>query len=208
MADSKSRRGPITAAEAIRGREERLRTDPAHRAQVDAIEAAAAERVRELREAQAPIVRELNAAGFPVSSIWDLANRTGKAPEEALPILLAHLERGGYPDRVVEGLGDLLAVKTSAVWWEDLKRLYLSARSPGEQDGVAVALAACAKKDHVDDLIAFLGIEERGDSRIYFVRPIKRLGGARGREVLEALRDDPTLRCEITAALAGRGRNE
>src|SRR5205085_8876674 len=102
------------------------------------------------------------------------------------------LKRGGYPERVMEGLGRALAVKPAVVWWDDLKHLYLSARDPGEEDGTAVALAACATKAQLDDLIGFLHVEGRGDSRIYFLRPIKRLGGERGREVLESLRDDPT----------------
>lgn len=37
-----------------------------------------------------------------------------------------------------------------------------------------------------------MSVEERGESRIYFVRPIKRLGAERGRQVVEFLRDDAT----------------
>jgi hypothetical protein len=68
-------------------------------------------------------------------------------------------------------------------------------------------LAACATKAQLEDLIGFLEVEERGKSRISFVRPIKRLGGRRGRAILESLRDDPTLGREATAALLGKSRN-
>lgn len=205
------RSGPITAEEAIRRKEERLRTDPEYRAQVEAIEADRQERLRVLQEAERPIVRDLKAGGVPASSVWDLVPgyRAKSVPyPEALPILLGHLKRGGYPDRVMKGLGRAFGAKDAVVWWDDLKTLYVSARGPGEEDGLAVALAACATRAQLDDLIAFLGAEERGESRIYFVRPIKRLGRERGREVLEPLRDDPILGREVTAVLLGKGHNE
>jgi hypothetical protein len=199
-------KGPVTAEELVRWREEKLRADPEYRARVEAVEAERQERVRLLREAERPIVADLNGAGVSVSSVWDLVNTAVPYPD-ALPILLAHLKRGGYPERVMESLGRALAVKPAVVWWEDIKRLYLSARDPGEEDGTAVALAASATRAQVDDLIAFLKVEERGESRIYFLRPLKRLGGERGREILESLRDDPTFGREATAALVGKSRN-
>ena len=112
-----------------------------------------------------------------------------------------HLESGGYPDRVMEGLGRALGVQPAVAFWDRLKTLYLGSRNPGEEDGTAVALAACATKEHLDDLIDFLSIEERGESRIYFLRPIRRLGGDRGRNVLESLRDDETFGREAIALL-------
>ena len=127
---------------------------------------------------------------------------------DALPIVMAHLERGGYPEHVMESLGRAFGAKDGVVWWDDLKRLYLSARGPGEEDGIAVALSECATKAQLDDLIAFLGVEERGESRVFFVRPIKRLGGERGREILESLRDHPMLGREVAAVLAGKSHNQ
>ena len=117
------------------------------------------------------------------------------------------MERGRYPDRVMESLGRALAVKPSVAWWDRLKALYLAARNPGEEDGTAVALAACATKDQLDDLIGLLSVDERGESRIYFIRPIKRLGGERGLQVLESLRHDAIFGREATAALLGKSRN-
>ena len=74
----------------------------------------------------------------------------------ALPVLLEHLERGGYPDRVMESLGRALAVKPSVAFWDRLKARYLASRNLGEEDGTAVALAACATEAQLDDLLAFL----------------------------------------------------
>jgi hypothetical protein len=208
--ESKSRKGPITADELMRELEERLRTDPEYRAQVEAAEAERAEQVRLYREAEQPIVKDLNASGIPVSSVGDLIPSTGAKSvpyPDALPILLEHLKCGGYRDDVMENLGHAFGAKVAIAWWDDLNGLYLSARGSGEEHGIATALAECATKAQLDDLIGFLELDERGESRIYFIRPIKRLGGGRGREVLESLRDDPTLGREATAALAGKSRN-
>lgn len=122
----------------------------------------------------------------------------------ALPVLMEHLERGGYPERVMESLGRALAVKPSVAFWERLKACWLNARDSGEEDGAAVALAACATKKHLADLIEFLAVEERGHSRIYFIRPILKVGGDRGREVVEGLRSDSVFGDEATALLKRR----
>lgn len=195
----------MRADELIREREERLRNDPAYRAEVEAVEAERRARAAALREAEQPIVRDLRAAGVQVTSVWDLVNTSEPYPS-ALPILLHHLEQGGYPDRVMESLGRALAVKPAVFWWDRLKALYLGSRSPGEEDGVAVALAACATKAQVDDLIGLLALEKRGEARIYFLRPIKRLGGQQGREIVESLQEDPVFGREASAMLRRRSR--
>lgn len=200
MSDAKLPRGPITAEQLARLKEQMLAEDPEYRARVEAADAERRKRAEALREAERPIVDDINATGLSVSSVWDLVN-TSTPYSEALPVLLAHFERGGYPDRVMESLGRALAVKPSVAWWDRLKARYLGARSAGEEDGAAVALAACATRSQFEDLVAFLGIEERGDSRIYFLRPIKRLGGEEGRQLLASLREDPTFAREARALL-------
>lgn len=196
--------GYISAEDAAKVREELFR-DPEYRRMFDAVEAAREERARMLAEAEAPIVRDLRAAGFRVDSVWDLGN-TGEPYREALPVLMDHLERGGYPDRVMESLGQMLAVKPSVVYWDRLKARYLDPRGSGEEEGAAIALAAAATKRQLPDLIGFVEDEQRGDVRIYFLRPIKRLGGEEGLQLLERLRDDPVLGREATALLRKRRR--
>jgi hypothetical protein len=66
------------------------------------------------------------------------------------------------------------------------------------------ASTACVTTAQLDDLIHFLSVEERGESRIYFIRPILRVGGERGRAVVEALPADPVFGKEATALLSGR----
>lgn len=55
----------------------------------------------------------------------------------------------------------------------------MNARDAGEEDCAAVALAACATKKQLDDLIEFLWAEDRGESRLFFVRSVVRVGGDR-----------------------------
>lgn len=177
-----------------------LQNDQEYQRRAQAADSERQARARELRRAEEPIVADLRDAGVEVNSIWDLVNTSDPYPA-ALPILMAHLERGGYPDRVMESLGRALAVTPSVEFWERLKARYLTPGNPGEEDGVAVALAACATAAQLDDLIGFLSLPERGESRIYFIRPILNVGGQRGREFVGSLRSDPTFGKEAQALL-------
>lgn len=194
-----NRRGAVSAEELA----DELEGDPDWVRDRDAREAERQERARRLSEAEQPILADLRASGVLVDSPWDLVNTSDPYPA-ALPVLMEHLERGGYPERVMEGLGRALAVKPAVAFWERLKARWLDARGPGEEDGVAVALAACATKKQLEDLIDFLLVEERGESRLFFIRSIVRVGGDRGYEVLESLRDDPVLGQAATARLKRR----
>lgn len=193
------RRGAVSAEELAA----QLESNPDWVRDRDAREAERQERARRLSEAEQPIAADLRAVGVLVDSPWDLVNTSDPYPA-ALPVLMGHLERGGYPARVMEGLGRALAVNPSVAFWDRLKARWLAARNSGEEDGTAVALAACATKKQLDDLIAFLSVEERGESRLFFLRAIVRVGGERGYEVLESLRDDPVLGQAATARLKRR----
>jgi len=184
---------------------QRLRTDPAYRAQTEAVDAERQARVEELRRAEQSIVEDLRNGGVDVNSVWNLVNTADPYPA-ALPILLDHLQRGGYPDRVMESLGRALAVGPSASVWETLRQLYLAAEGRGQEEGLAVALAASATADHLDGLIALLDETSRGSTRIHFLRAIKRVGGKRGLDVLTTLQDDPAFGKEARALLKQRGR--
>ena len=195
----KGRSGPISATELMA----RLETDQEYQRKKEVFDAEVTERRAVLGAAERPSVQDLGEAGVEVESVWDLVNTEQPYPD-ALPVLMEHLERGRYPERVMESLGRALAVKPSVQYWDRLKALYLAARHPGEEDGTAVALAACATELQLDDLISFLSIEESGESRIYFLRSILKVGRTRGREIVEALRTDPVMGKEATALLSRR----
>ena len=186
----------MTAAELMA----ELQNDPEYQRKAQAAEARRQVRVQALRRAEQPIVADLRRAGVMVDSVWDLVNTSVPYPD-ALPVLLKHLQRGGYPDRVLESLGSALAVKPAVFAWDILRELYLKARGEGEEEGIAVALAALATSEHLDALIGLLGEDSRGSTRIHFLRAIKRVGGRRGREVLESLRSDPMFGKEARALL-------
>lgn len=189
--------GPMGAAEFMA----QLKNDAEYQRRRAKYDEESRRRTEALGIAERPIVADLNRVGTNVDSVWDLVNTSEPYPE-ALPVLLKHLERGGYPDRVMEGLGRALAVKPAIAYWDRLKALYLAPRTPGEEDGTAVALAACATRTQLDDLIGFLSLAERGESRIYFIRPILSHGGLRGREIVASLQGDPTFGKEATALLS------
>lgn len=200
MTGRKNRQHGVTAAELMA----QLEADPEYQRKSRERQAALDEKRKILRAAEELIVSDLLAAGVDVNSVWDLVNTAVPYPS-ALHVLMKHLELGGYPDRVMESLGRALAVKPSVAFWDRLKALYLAPRGAGEQEGVAVALAACATSDQLDDLIGFLSLEDRGQSRIYFIRPILTVGGDRGRRIVEALRADPVFAKEANALLSRRG---
>ena len=196
MTGSKRYEGPVSVSEFMA----QLKDDTEYQRRKAAFDAGLQRRAGALRVAEQPIVRNLRLVGVQVDSVWDLVNTSEPYPT-ALPVLIEHLERGGYPDRVMESLGRALAVKPSVAYWDRLKARYLTPRNPGEEDGAAVALAASATNVQLDDLIGFLALPERGESRIYFIRPILKGGGQRGREVVESLRSDPTFGKEARALL-------
>jgi hypothetical protein len=196
MTDRKSGRGPIGATELIN----QLQNDPDYQRRMQAAEAVRQARVAKLRKAEQPIVSDLRGVGVDVNSVWDLVNTAVPYPA-ALPVLLKHLEKGGYPDMAMESLGRALAVKPASFAWDKLRTLYLAAQGRGEEEGLAVALAASATVEDLPALIDLLGENSKSDTRIHFLRTIKRLGGQRGRDILEELRSDPLFGKEATALL-------
>jgi predicted transcriptional regulator len=66
-------------------------------------------RTAQLRLAEKPILTELRAAGFDMPSVWQRPRDAVRPWSDALPIVIKHLERGGYPDRVMEGLGTVMS---------------------------------------------------------------------------------------------------
>ncbi|TXK17720.1 hypothetical protein [Homoserinibacter sp. GY 40078] len=199
MTRANKRSGGITAAELMA----QLAQDREFQESVARREAELQARAAQWREAGRPIVDDLRGVGIDVDSVWDLVNTSDPYPA-ALPILIKHLERGGYPDRVLEGAARALAVKPAAVYWDRLRALYLEADGPDTTEGLAAALAASVTSEHLEDLIALLAETSRGSTRIHFIPPILRIGGERGREVVESLRDDPVFGKEATALLKRR----
>jgi hypothetical protein len=198
------------AAALIAARERRMREDPGYRAEVQRHQAEDAERVRRSRDEQLPLLADLQAVGIELDTIWHLYKHPD-ARARAIPVLLQHIVRD-YPDRVLEGIGEGLCDRAARPWWNEIKDLYLATASQVVRDRLAAALSICAARAQYEDLLAFVSNESLGESRIYFLRSINRIGNrmtaGRGRAVVESLAADPLLGKEATAILQGRGPNE
>ena len=157
----------------------------------------------EWRQAEAPLVEELRAAGFEVESAWDLVNTSTPYPG-ALPILLEHLGRS-YPDRVREGIARALAVGDAKFGWARLVSLYREEPAGTDaKDGLAVALAAASDDEVVDELVSLARDPAHGESRILLLRGLKRSRTPQANAALKEFSGDPVLGQEARALLGGR----
>jgi len=185
----------VTAAELVA----ELNADPNY---VAARAKAEQERQRiaaELRQAQAPLLEDLRLVGVSVSSVWDLVNTSAPYPN-ALPILLDHLSCS-YPGAVREGIARALAVREAKFAWPKLMRLYQEETHPRAKDGLAVALAAIADDETIDDLISLIIDSRNGPSRLLLLRPLERSSDPKARQTLIQLQNDPELTKEIKVIL-------
>jgi hypothetical protein len=134
--------------------ERRKREDPAYRAEQERMESERAERTRLLRIAEQPVVEDLRALGLNVDTVWDLHKIPNSRPQ-AIPVLLKHLALD-YPDRVLEGIGQGLDDRSAREWWGDLREMMLTTNRDVVRDRLAAALSGCARREHYDDLLAFI----------------------------------------------------
>lgn len=202
--------GARTAAEVMADLERRKREDPAYRAELERVEQERAERARQLRIAEQPVIDDLKDIGLEVDDLWDLYKIPDSRPK-AIPVLLKHLALD-YPDRVLEGIGQGLYDPSARTYWAELRHMLLNTDREAVRDRVAAALSKCARREHYDDLLAFVRDARLGESRIYLLRPINRIGNrmstGKGRAVIEGLADDPVLGREATAILQGKSRSQ
>lgn len=193
-------RGSKTAAELMA----ELQADPVYVAEQQRREEELQAKASAWRQAEAPLVEELRAAGVEVDSAWDLVNTSTPYPN-ALPILLEHLGRP-YPDRVREGIARALAVGRDARFgWARLLELYREEPAGADaKSGLAAALAAIVDDDVVDEVIELARDDAHGESRILLLRALKRSRSPQARLALEEFVSDPVLGQEAQAQLKGR----
>ncbi|MGO4856892.1 hypothetical protein [Arthrobacter sp. 2MCAF14] len=200
----------MTAADVIAEKERLLREDPEYRAKFERVEADRAQRIAVLRAAAQPVIRDLAAIGIEVGSLWDLYKVPDSRPA-AFPVLLTHITRD-YPDGVLESIGRGFCHKSARAWWPELKEIYLETKIPVVRDVLAAALSGCAAKDQYEDLLSFVNTARLGSTRIYFLRPLNRIGNrmqaGTGRAVVQSFSEDSVLGKEATAILKGRSRNQ
>ncbi|MET3803662.1 hypothetical protein ABIB25_000646 [Nakamurella sp. UYEF19] len=207
---SEELRGPISATDLIAERNRRLRDDPHYRAQIEKRDAERAERTRRAREAEQPILQELAGIGVSVDSVWEL-RKDPDAAARAVPVLLSHLDHD-YPGSVIDGISSSMSGQSARAHWTAIRALYTRTDNAHVRDRLAAVMSGCAIRVHYQDLLSFVGDESLGESRIYFLRPINRIGNrispGAGRSIVNSLATDPMMGKEARAILAGRGPNE
>lgn len=163
----------------------------------------------EWRRAEAPLVQELQAAGFHVRTVWDLVN-TSVPYQEALPILVKHLQLP-YPERVREGIARALAVKPAIEHWDILSRLFeieSDVTTTGVKWGLGCALSAAATDDVIDDVIRLVRNPQHGGNRLALLDALARSTTPQAQKTLAELGTDPELATAIQSVLKRhRGRS-
>jgi hypothetical protein len=185
----------VTAADLMA----RLNADPKYVAQRHREDEERLKRAAEWRRAEATLADDLKAAGFDVESAWDLVNAPVSYPA-AVPILLDHLPRQ-YPAAVREGIARALAVPEAKVGWDLLKQLYSEEQEGRAKDGLAVAIAAAADDNLIDDVIRLARDTRQGSSRLLLLNALERSASLRARDALIDLGADPELKKEIRVIL-------
>src|SRR4051794_21660369 len=166
--------GGRTSDEIMAEVERRQRDDHELRARLQREEAERAERVRLATIAEQPLVADLRAIGLQLNTVWDLYLIPNSRPQ-AIPVLLKHLALD-YPDTVLQGIGIGLSDRSARAWWSELRTMMLSTERDVVRDRLAAVLSSCATREHYDDLLAFIRDQRLGEDRIYFLRPINRIG--------------------------------
>lgn len=192
---------PLTAGELM----EQLQQDPEWAARTEARERWHQARVARVHEQEQPLLRELAAAGCVVSSIDDLVNAREPYPE-ALPVLLEHLKKVGYPSEIREGIARALTVRHPMVKEAIPVLLEAFAKDPdtrlnGPKWAIGNAVEVLYSDHHVDPIVDLALDSSHGPARTMLVWALRNSKTRRAREALNALTSDPV---EEVALMARR----
>jgi hypothetical protein len=144
-----------------------------------------------------PFMADLRALG--IDRLYDQSTGVLCEDTRLLDLALDHLRRDGYDDETREFLARRFETRRAVAYWDQLAALYLDAQGDLERHGLAASLSTMARTNHVEEMMAFVRDESLGTSRIFFLRPINRLGKARGKEFVTAYLGDDQLGKEATA---------
>ncbi len=127
---------------------------------------------------QQPILTDLRNVGFSYENLWEMQSSPGPY-SEAILILLKHLE-GDYLDATRATIARCLAVKDARQFFDFLvaayKRepVYVEDKPSATKDGLAIAVAAAATSDKIEEIIELLKDGELGGSRILLLPPLRK----------------------------------
>jgi hypothetical protein len=185
---------------------EALEADPEWVAERARIDAEFEREDAELGRAEAPLVAELRAAGYPVESVWDLVNTRDRYPA-AVPILLEHLQRP-YPDRIREGIARALAVREAKFAYPLLVRLWREEPDTPRtaKQGLALAVSVTGNPEHLDQLIEMVRDVRLGSTRAFFMLALEKSNEPRAWATIMALGTDPDIGQAAQLSLKKRQR--
>lgn len=149
-------------------------------------------RVEEYREAAAPLLAELAAAGFDVASVTAL-RRQGAEWRGAIPILLAWLPRVGNAD-VKEDIVRALSVPFAKPAAAPALVAEFRRADPAQEAlrwAIGNALEVVADDSVLDDVVEIVRDRRNGTSREMFAVALGNMRGPRVVDVLIGLLDDP-----------------
>jgi hypothetical protein len=166
-----------------------------------------------LLQEQEPILADLQRAGCPVTSIWDLVNSSDSDPK-TISVLLEHLVLP-YSDRTREGLARALAVPEPEVRaaWTLLVNEYCRApmgkgiKFPGDteefrlgfKEGLACTLSAIVTDETMPDYIELLRDKSHGEYRVLLLTALRKSKNPLAKQAIEELANDPDLEKEIAS---------
>jgi hypothetical protein len=189
--------------------------DPEYAARKAKENRAWAEKDWRLGLAEKPLLSDIKAAGFNVTSVYDLVNTT--EPYDAIiPVLLRHI-RLPYPSVILEGIARALGVKAVRPHWNELVELYRQADGRSNQldedlprgnlkDGLATALSVIADRTVFDEVVSLLNDRSLGITRSAFVSYLAQSRDPRRWQILEELKNEPELKEEVTRRLQARDK--
>lgn len=144
-----------------------------------------------------------------METLWSLYGDPAVAARAA-PILVSQLALD-HPSKVPGGIASALDRRAARRHRERLAALYEQTDNVEARDRAAALLSGCAIRGHYEQLLGFLAQAGLGVSRIYFLRPVHRIGNrispGAGRAVIATFADDAVLGGEARAILARRSRN-
>jgi hypothetical protein len=197
----------ITAAELAQ-----IQNDPERLKRVAVQEAEHELQSVRLREELEPLVGELRALGLKIQTLGGLQGRQSDL-KVAFPVLLEHLKKP-YSADALFSIGHLFDTKEARPHWDAIVSLYLnttddpdSKRDPW-RSRLAVAIAEMATKSDLPLIEQMIRDPKLGRGRIFFIRPMIRLGRDKGWAVLQSLADDPALCKEIAFRSSEKARRE
>ena len=186
-----------SAAEFLAELEEKYRSDPIYRAEVDE-----RKRQRDLWDAEierklAAFERDLREAG--VTETGDRMTGKKSTDPRIVDVAFRHLAMTGYDEFTRGWIASHLATRAAEPYWDRiLAMLRTSPSGTVEAFQLACTLAACARAKNVDEMMTFVLDPSLGQCRSVFLRPINRLGRARGKAFVAQFVGDPDLGWEAS----------